>query len=56
MFHKRVGALDMIHSIAADIGADGATYQAIEFAGKAISKLDMSDRVTLCNMAIKTTG
>jgi 3-isopropylmalate/(R)-2-methylmalate dehydratase large subunit len=52
-FQKRVGAKDLILSIAADIGADGATYKAIEFAGKTISKLDMAGRMTCCNMAIE---
>jgi 3-isopropylmalate/(R)-2-methylmalate dehydratase large subunit len=52
-FPERVGAKDLILSIAADIGADGATYQAIEFTGKTISKLDMAGRMTLCNMAIE---
>lgn len=52
-FPDRVGAKDLILSIAADIGADGATYKAIEFAGKTISKLDMAGRMTCCNMAIE---
>ncbi|ABS56589.1 3-isopropylmalate dehydratase [Methanoregula boonei 6A8] len=52
-FQKRVGAKDLILSIAADIGADGATYQAIEFTGKTISKMDMAGRMTCCNMAIE---
>lgn len=52
-FQKRVGAKDLILSIAADIGADGATYKAIEFAGKTIRKLDMAGRMTCCNMAIE---
>ncbi len=52
-FPRRVGAKDLILSIAADIGADGATYQAIQFAGKTISKLDMAGRMTCCNMAIE---
>jgi 3-isopropylmalate/(R)-2-methylmalate dehydratase large subunit len=52
-FPRRVGAKDLILSIAADIGADGATYKAIEFAGKTISKLDMAGRMTCCNMAIE---
>src|SRR5512136_973994 len=52
-FPKCVGAKDLILSIAADIGADGATYQAIEFAGKTIENLDMAGRMTCCNMAIE---
>ena len=38
------------------MAANGATYQAIDFAGKTISKLDMSGRMTLCNMAIEMGG
>jgi 3-isopropylmalate/(R)-2-methylmalate dehydratase large subunit len=52
-FPKRVGAKDLILSIAADIGADGATYQAIEFCGETIESLDMPGRMTCCNMAIE---
>jgi 3-isopropylmalate/(R)-2-methylmalate dehydratase large subunit len=52
-FQERVGAKDLILSIAADIGADGATYKAIEFTGKTIAKLDMAGRMTCCNMAIE---
>ena len=53
MFRHRVGAKDLILSIAADIGADGATYKAIEFAGPTIEALDMPGRMTCCNMAIE---
>jgi 3-isopropylmalate dehydratase, large subunit (EC 4.2.1.33) len=49
-FSKRVGPKDLILAIAADIGADGATYQAIEFAGKTMEKMDMPGRMTCCNM------
>lgn len=52
-FQKRVGAKDLILAIAADIGADGATYQAIEFTGKTMEKMDMAGRMTCCNMAIE---
>jgi len=52
-FQRRVGAKDLILSIAADIGADGATYKAIEFCGDTIRNLDMAGRMTCCNMAIE---
>jgi 3-isopropylmalate/(R)-2-methylmalate dehydratase large subunit len=52
-FPPRVGAKDLILSIAADIGADGATYKAIEFCGDAVRTLDMAGRMTCCNMAIE---
>ena len=52
-FPDRVGAKDLILAIAADIGADGATYQAIEFCGKTITKMKMPGRMTCCNMAIE---
>ena len=52
-FSDRVGAKDLILAIAADIGADGATYQAIEFCGKTIEKMKMPGRMTCCNMAIE---
>jgi 3-isopropylmalate/(R)-2-methylmalate dehydratase large subunit len=52
-FPDRVGAKDLILAIAADIGADGATYQAIEFCGKTITQMSMPGRMTCCNMAIE---
>jgi 3-isopropylmalate/(R)-2-methylmalate dehydratase large subunit len=52
-FQHRVGAKDLILSIAADIGADGATYHAIEFCGETIRHLDMAGRMTCCNMAVE---
>ena len=52
-FPNRVGAKDLILAIAADIGADGATYKAIEFTGRTISKMGIPGRMTCCNMAIE---
>ena len=52
-FQDRVGAKDLILSIAADIGADGATYKAIEFGGETMHQLGMAGRMTCCNMAIE---
>ncbi len=55
-FQHRVGAKDLILAITSDIGADGATYQAIEFTGETISHLDMAGRMTCTNMAIEMGG
>lgn len=38
------------------IGVDGARYQSLEFTGEGISELSMSDRLTICNMAIEAGG
>ena len=52
-FQERVGPKDLVLSITADIGADGATYKAIEFTGSAFEAMDMPGRMTCCNMAIE---
>jgi 3-isopropylmalate/(R)-2-methylmalate dehydratase large subunit len=47
---------DVILRVASEIGADGATYKAIEFHGPTISEMSVSGRMTLCNMAIEMGG
>ncbi|OYT63227.1 3-isopropylmalate dehydratase large subunit [Methanosarcinales archaeon ex4484_138] len=47
-------AKDVTLKVVGEIGADGATYQAIEYYGEAIDALSMDGRMTLCNMAIET--
>src|SRR6202140_1918020 len=51
-----LGAKDIALAIIANIGADGASGHAIEFAGSAIRALSMEGRMTLCNMAIEAGG
>lgn len=53
VFGPRVGPKDLILAIAGEIGADGANYQALEFAGRTIETMDMSGRMTCCNMAVE---
>jgi len=48
-----ITAKDIVLSIIAQIGADGATGCAVEFAGSAIRALSIEGRLTLCNMSIE---
>ena len=45
-----VTAKDMMLYLCGKFGLDGAQYQVVEFAGTAISALDMQERMTLTNM------
>ncbi len=50
-FQPGVFPKDLILHIIGDIGADGALYRAVEFRGPAIDEMDISGRMTLCNMS-----
>jgi 3-isopropylmalate/(R)-2-methylmalate dehydratase large subunit len=51
--HKMVLPKDVILHIAGEIGADGATYKAIEFTGQYASSIGVNGRATMSNMAVE---
>jgi 3-isopropylmalate/(R)-2-methylmalate dehydratase large subunit len=53
---KRVMSKDLILKTAHILGADGATYCALEFRGSSIENMSIGARMTLCNMAIELGG
>ena len=52
-FQKYVTPKDLILSIIGKVGADGAIYKSVEFAGPTIHSMSMAGRMTLCNMTVE---
>ena len=48
-----VAAKDIALDLVAELGADGANYQAIEFSGNAIAGLRLEDRLVLSNLMVE---
>ena len=48
-----VTARDLILTIIGKIGANGANYKAMEFAGDGMKNLNMSDRISICNLCVE---
>ncbi|MEM1550433.1 MAG: 3-isopropylmalate dehydratase large subunit [Candidatus Bathyarchaeia archaeon] len=52
-FQEFVTPKDLILYIIGKVGADGAIYKAIEFTGPTIREMNVSGRLTLCNMVVE---
>jgi len=52
-FRKGICSKDLMLYLIGLIGADGATYKALEFCGDTIDNMTMAERFTLANMAVE---
>ncbi len=52
-FKEGICSKDLMLHLIGMIGADGATYKALEFCGDTIENMSMSERFTLANMAVE---
>ncbi|HTX60779.1 MAG TPA: homoaconitase large subunit [Methanobacterium sp.] len=52
-FRQYVTSKDLILNIISKIGSYGATYKALEFRGETVNNMDVTGRLTMCNMAVE---
>lgn len=50
---ENVASKDIILRLIGDLGADGATYKALEFTGDTVANMTVASRMTIANMAIE---
>lgn len=53
---ENVTSKDVVLNIIGQVGQDGATYKACEYAGETVRNMEMSDRLVMSNMAIEMGG
>jgi 3-isopropylmalate/(R)-2-methylmalate dehydratase large subunit len=53
VFPRFVGPKDLILHLIGRIGAEGASFQALEFRGETIRRMPTSGRLVLCNMSVE---